>query len=252
MHKKYEGILLVTDVDSTLACGTSLSKENASAIKYFVENGGKFTVATGRTSRYIADKFFPELIINAPIISINGTVISHEKTFEPIFSVPMESSFQNVIKSVCKAFKLDRSSVYTLTETPPCDTDFKVKDNEVYYKILFVAKTENDALAMMKFIEERFSQDFSVMRSWNTGVEVIPAGSGKGMCIKKLKELLKVEKVIAMGDYENDITLFEAADVSIAVGNAVDKLKEIADFVTVSCEENAVSHVIKHIDEFMK
>lgn len=252
MKQKYEGLVLVTDVDNTLVRGVSLSDENAAAIKYFVENGGQFTVATGRTAKYIADKFFPVLTVNAPIISVNGTVVADENTLEPIFKVPLQMNFKNVIKSVCEAFKLDRASVYTLSDTPPCGKSFEPDENEEYYKILFVAENEDDALAIMTYIENRFAHDFCVMRSWNTGVEVIPQGSGKGACLRKLRELLGNKKIIAMGDYENDITLFNAADISIAVENAVDGLKKIADFVTVSCDENAVSYVINHIDEFVK
>ena len=46
--KKFEGMLLITDFDGTLACHGTISEENCSAIRYFQENGGLFTFSSGR------------------------------------------------------------------------------------------------------------------------------------------------------------------------------------------------------------
>ncbi|NYT00760.1 MAG: phosphoglycolate phosphatase [Methanocellales archaeon] len=56
----------------------------------------------------------------------------------------------------------------------------------------------------------------------------------KGVGLKKLAELFywSVKDVAVIGDSENDVEMFEVAGLGIAVGNADDKLKEIADFVT--------------------
>ena len=49
MSVNFDGILLATDIDDTLAYMGNISNENLDAIRFFVENGGKFTVATGRS-----------------------------------------------------------------------------------------------------------------------------------------------------------------------------------------------------------
>ena len=73
----------------------------------------------------------------------------------------------------------------------------------------------------------------------------------KGTSIKKLCEILNIDKnkTIALGDYDNDISMFKAAKVGIAVKNACTEALAAADFVTVSNEENAVAKVISDLEK---
>ena len=82
-------------------------------------------------------------------------------------------------------------------------------------------------------------------RSWYIGVEIIPEDSGKGVCVKKLKELTNSKLLICVGDFENDIEMIKAADIGYAVENAVDSVKQIADRITVSNTESAIAEIIK-------
>lgn len=63
-----------------------------------------------------------------------------------------------------------------------------------------------------------------------TNIEIVPRGVNKGHALREYVKDLDVV-TFAIGDGDNDIPMFEFADVSIAVGNASDKLKAIADFV---------------------
>ena len=49
-----------------------------------------------------------------------------------------------------------------------------------------------------------------------------------------------------MGDYENDIPMLQAAGYAVAMGNASDKVKEVADFVTKTNEESGVAWAMEH------
>ena len=69
----YNGYLILTDIDGTLTPRAGeVSAENAEAIEYFKKNGGLFTFATGRMPEYLSR--FP-FRANAPIVTINGTLI---------------------------------------------------------------------------------------------------------------------------------------------------------------------------------
>ena len=73
--KLFEGKLILSDLDGTyLYDDHHISEENRAAVRYFMDNGGLFTVATGR-SKAGMEHFFPELEINAPAILYNGSVI---------------------------------------------------------------------------------------------------------------------------------------------------------------------------------
>ena len=76
--------------------------------------------------------------------------------------------------------------------------------------------------------------------------EILPKGIGKGTAIERIAEYLNIDmsKTIAIGDYNNDISMFRAAKLGIAVANACDDAKAAADLVTVSNLEHAVARVI--------
>ena len=52
---------------------------------------------------------------------------------------------------------------------------------------------------------------------------------------------IKKEETIAIGDDSNDVSMFKEVGLSVAMGNANDKIKEIADVVTLSNEEDGVA-----------
>lgn len=56
-------------------------------------------------------------------------------------------------------------------------------------------------------------------------------------------------KTIAIGDYNNDISMFKAAGIGIAVSNACKDALNAADFITVSNEENAIARVICDLEQ---
>ena len=88
---KFEGVLICTDCDGTLTdANGELSEANARAIKYFQEEGGKFTLATGRFPDHL-NKYSDKLKVNAPVISLNGVLLYDVEKEEKISDLPMQS-----------------------------------------------------------------------------------------------------------------------------------------------------------------
>lgn len=77
--------------------------------------------------------------------------------------------------------------------------------------------------------------------------EVSKAGVTKGTGLKALAEYLgtTLEQTMAMGDSENDYSMINAAGLGIAMGNASNDIKAIADYVTASNEEDGVGEAIR-------
>jgi len=87
---------------------------------------------------------------------------------------------------------------------------------------------------------------FTVLRpSYNT-LEILSKGVTKGTGIQLIAEKLGIHKdeVICIGDSGNDIDMINYAGLGVAMGNATTQIKEVADFVTLSNEEDGVAHVI--------
>lgn len=79
------------------------------------------------------------------------------------------------------------------------------------------------------------------------GVEVSPEGATKARGLKKLCEYLNVpvEESIAIGDASNDLDILKAAGLSVAMGNATDAVKAVADVITEDCDHDGAAKAIQ-------
>jgi len=112
-------------------------------------------------------------------------------------------------------------------------------------KVMFIDEPEILSAAIKK-IPQEFYQKYTVVKSAPYFLEFLHIKANKGLGVKKLAEKLNIKKeeVICIGDAGNDTHMVEYAGLGVAMGNAVQELKDIADFVTLSNEEHGVAHVI--------
>lgn len=73
-------------------------------------------------------------------------------------------------------------------------------------------------------------------------LEIMPSAATKANAVRKLRELLQCDRVIAFGDGKNDIDMFQTADESYAVENADEELKAYASAVIPSNDKDGVAH----------
>lgn len=78
-------------------------------------------------------------------------------------------------------------------------------------------------------------------------IDVMKKGCSKKNAIYFLADKLKIKKeeIIVMGDGSNDLSMFECAGLKIAMENADEKLKEKADFITASNNDDGVAKAIQ-------
>lgn len=245
---EFSGVLIACDVDGTLVDGGVLSDENAEAIRYFIKEGGLFTVATGRTPQHIKEHYMPSLSVNAPMICVNGTAIADDKSFEILWEQKMPKVYGKMIKLAREFITPEHIMLYTFSETIYIEDE--VPDRE-FYKILIVTKTPEDAVFLKEKLIPLFPEcHFS--RSWDTGLEATDKTAGKGVALKKLKEITDAKITIGMGNYENDLTLLQSADFAVSVQNASDDVKEISDFITENDARCGVAEFIYKLEEILK
>lgn len=79
-------------------------------------------------------------------------------------------------------------------------------------------------------------------------IDVIPAGGGKHVAIEKIMEYYgyKKEEIMAFGDGGNDRTMIITAGIGVAMGNANEEVKEVADYITASVDDDGVVKALKH------
>lgn len=260
---KFKGYLICTDCDGTLTDGEGkLSKENADAIKYFQDEGGLFTLATGRFPDHV-NLFKDSLQINAPIVSLNGTALYDVQKGELIKSWTMNKSdclellqYVNVHWRQVWEYWLNYthhdSTGYKPMEYPPKDKSLsQLFDTlpEELYKIVII-QPEDITPLIQADLKKKFGDRFRFDTSWKNGLEIQNINSGKGVAVQYMKDHLdaNIHTTVGIGDYENDISLLECADIGFAVSNALNSVKDVADKITVSNDENAIEAVITELE----
>ncbi len=246
---KFDDILLLTDLDGTFFMPDSIdiSEENLTAVNYFIKNGGHFSVATGRQPFFIKEVIGTK-IINAPVISANGTLVYDLKEDRILYKETLPENAVNVVEYVktnypdmhAEANRVELSEPYDYT-----NPDFSKKD---VLKVLFWHDSSAEMILKLKHeLTELFPQYYFVRCAAN-GLELLPGNCSKGACLDKIRSILPIKKIIAAGDYENDITLIQNADIGYAAENGVDELKKLADRVGRSCGENLIAQIIYDLD----
>ena len=102
---------------------------------------------------------------------------------------------------------------------------------------------------LIEWLKEQGLEGVMMTHSDHYLFEILPAGAGKERALRRLCDFagFPMDKVIAMGDYHNDVGMVRAAGFGAAPENACEELKEAADLITVSNEQDAVAELIEYI-----
>ena len=265
---KFNGILICTDLDGTLYKNDkTISRENKEAIEYFKREGGYFTFITGRMP-YYSLAAYNAVNPNVPFGCVNGGGVYDGEAQKYVWTSDMPDGVVDLVEHI------DHKIPQVGIQVCLFDKTYFVKENETmeifrrltglpnltsHYrdvkepiaKIIFGSGIEDNILGVEKALKEHPMADkFDFIRSERTLFEILPKGVNKGLALEKLVEYLKIDpkKTIAIGDYNNDIGMFKAAGIGIAVSNACKEALDAADYVTVSNEEHAIARVIYDLE----
>ena len=266
---KFEGILICTDLDGTLYKNDkTISAENKRAIEYFKNEGGYFTFITGRMPYYSLEAY-NAAEPNVPFGCVNGGGVydganhkyiwTHNDMHDSVFELVrfVDENFCDVGIQVCtfeKTYFAKENGVMSRfrkqTGLPNYICHYS-EINEPVAKIIFGSDNPSVLIDIEKALKGHPSAEhFDFISSERSLFEILPKGINKGLSLSKLSDYLKLDtnKTIAVGDYNNDIGMFEAAGLGIAVSNACKAALDAADMVTVSNEEHAIAQIIYDLE----
>lgn len=139
--------------------------------------------------------------------------------------------------------RYERVSSFISLNMPERSDYRRAADNHILQCLFFLDKDSQDApLARMKHVEHtRWHPDF---------IDVVPIGGGKGPGVTAVCKHfnLTLDEIMCIGDGENDISMLEIAGTSVVMGQASDRVKSFADFVTTSVEEEGVYQAFRHFN----
>lgn len=265
--------LIVSDFDGTLVqSDATISQENKQAIERYEKDGGVFAISTGRMPGGIMPRV-KELGLKGIVSCCQGAIIMDIESQQTLLDESLSYETTIAIAEKMEAMGLhihlyDKWAYYSnkddellkwyikAVKIPPTIikeggvVDFIKENHFCTYKVVaMVMPGESQAV-----IEELKKANFAgctVTKSGEVLVEVINEKYSKGTAVAHLAKYydLPLEKVIAVGDQWNDLSMIERAGMGIAVKNADELLKAAANYV---CEyTNDESAIAKILEKFV-
>lgn len=266
--------LFVTDLDGTFLTGSAQASESSVAlINGFIEKGGYFTFATARTASSAA-VIMKDVNVNVPCILMNGVSIYdlRERKYVKNEYFSAEQSWRtaeifaehHVIPFMYKIvgerltthyFDFNCKEMYDFFlsrgNTPDrpfykCENLTGIADDSVVY---FSVQGDHDKLEKVaKALEKEKICSHAFYRDvYNTGIwflEVFSKNASKSKGIEFIRNYGGFDHVTCFGDNLNDLPMFGASDFRVAVSNAKDEVKEAADLIIESNNDDAVAKFI--------
>ena len=118
------------------------------------------------------------------------------------------------------------------------------------YKVSFIEDDIEVFKKLVNYVEVNYSYEkITIQKSLSGYLEITHVNAKKSLGIEYVMNLKNIDRdsTVAFGDGENDISMLQSAGYSIVMGNASDKVKEHADFITKSNNEDGVAYVIEKI-----
>ena len=277
----YSDVLLTVDFDRTLtAPDSTIPQRNIEAIEYFMENGGAFTVNTGRSVPMYSSKL--DLVpVNAPLLLYTGSAAYDRERREFAFATPIELPMVETLKKTMELFPdcavelqgMEHHYLFTpndgwaaynehnrcpyafldLEEAPGPFLKFTLygQFRDVTVADLYNGTPEEFARfdAMERKLQEVFGDKCVAFRAANRIIDVHAKGVSKAKSARRLQAELGRRILVCVGDGENDVTMMEDADYAFCPGDAIirDRFENVC-----GCAEGAVADVIyKKIPEIL-
>ena len=263
--------LYVTDLDGTLLrSDTTISEFSETALNRLMSEGIMFTYATAR-SYASASPLVKNLELRCPAVIFNGVFVVDPQTGRHLI--------ENVYSKECQRLARDffvRENVAPLVYSyidgrervsylesrsddvanyvnsrkgdkrlRPVESYDELFSGDIFY-FTVIDPTNTELLDSVFTLENGFSRN--VQRDTYDDMiwyEIYDKSASKANAVLQVKELVNADKLVCFGDNLNDISMIRAADVGVAVENACDDLKKLADVII---EGNNNDGVAKYID----
>lgn len=240
------------DIDDTLRIKATgyMPASVTQVFKSLKEKGIITGIASGRAIYGVV----PEILALEPdyFVTVNGAYASDSKN-QTLFADPIPADLVKTYVAWCQEIGIDygfvgRDRAVLSARKPfieeamvpvygelPIEPDFHLT-NEVYQMWTF--EQEGDDLTL----PETLSADLRLVPWHKHSSDVVQKHISKASGVAKVLDKLglKPENLLVFGDEKNDLEIFDYAGLSIAMGGAIDELKEKADYVTETVEEDGI------------
>ena len=261
--------LIALDIDGTLLNSKKeVTKEVFDAIQMAKKKGVKVVLSTGRPLPGV-QSLLKELKLNNEenyVVTFNGGLVQEISSQDVISNIEMSYEDFNIIynelskkhnvkihintpDSVVVPYKdAPKYSIHeaNLNNIPViCMDESEINEDLTFCKVMLIDEPEIIDNIITK-IPKDFHDKYTIVRSAPFFLDFLNKKVNKGSGLQALCNKLNIDpcEVIAVGDEENDRHMIEFAGLGVAMGNARDSIKEIANYITDSNDNHGIAKVI--------
>ena len=277
---KFTGLLLASDYDNTLTYTEEalrlcqpmppVSDANQAAIRYFMAEGGIFSVATGRALPSF-ETVRQGLPMNGPTILFNGAAIYDFRKGEYLYTAFLPDTVRPHIMQVLDAWPEAAVELYH-----DDNAIFALHANELTLRHLHLtheATTMLDTIdqapspiskALFEIVPEHMEalHRYIAAQPWASLYEVVPSsaflleltakGACKGDMVRHLADMLhiKPQDIYCVGDHANDIGMLRASAIPFAPANAIESVHQVPGIhILPDARDGAIAAMIRELEQ---
>lgn len=265
---KFDGVLFYSDYDDTLYNSAhTVSPENHAAIRYFQENGGRFSVATGRAHRTFTPQIGKEgLVLNAPVVLSNGAALYDYRADRYLAQTFLDGEAPARMARLCQAFPdlafeaYHGEDIYVHNPNSiTMDHLAKVGGTQIPCPIgemptpwikVIMEQDEPYLKEVQAHLLARWGAHYEAIFSNRVLLELTAKGSHKGAMAARAAELLHIApgNLYCMGDNQNDLPMLALSAIPFAPANCAQEVKDWGARVLGHCDQHAVAQAIGILD----
>ena len=276
---KFTGVLLASDFDNTLiyteeALRTGvpvppLSEKNRSALEYFMAEGGRFAISTGRALAAFM-QYADKVPMNAPGVVCNGAALYDFEKGMYLETAMLDGEVRERGQAVLEHFPGVAVEAYHIN-----NVIYAVHPNKITHqhehltkvgvtekmsllnvplplgKLLFEAEHEKLEEVNRFLAEKGWDEDYELIFSTSHLLEMTVKGANKGCMVQKLAQHLGIpmEHVYCAGDEANDLSMLAVAAEGFAPANCIDAVRESGATIVSHCRQDAMAEIIAILDQ---
>ena len=275
---RFDGVLLTSDFDNTLIYTEdallrgepipTLPERNRQALDYFLAEGGRFTVATGRALAAF-EKYAPLVPMNAPAVICNGAVLYDFARGEYLENILLDDQARRRGQIILDRFPQAAAEAYHID-----NVIHAVHPNEItrsHEHLTKVAVTEKPSLLevplplgkllfessheelqeILAFLREQgWAEDYEVIFSGRNLLEMTAKGADKGGMVRRLARRLEIrpENLYCVGDEANDLPMLRLAAEGFAPANCIPAVRESGATIVSHARDGALADVVEILE----
>jgi len=279
----FSDVLLTVDYDRTLtAPDSTIPQRNLEAIRYFIDNGGAFTVNTGRSVPMSMQNILPAVPVSAPLLLYNGSAAYDTQSRKITQESPIALDPKVLIDDLIRRFpalnmEIQGEHAHYLCRKNPgweaycenngCAWEYVTTDSvpRPFLKLAVYGEFRENTVASMfeaseaelalfreaiDYIEQHYGDQVDVFRACARIADIHAKGCSKLRAARDLQKAMSRKYLVCVGDAENDLPMLEGADFAYcpADGVVAGRFENVCP-----CGDGAVADVIyKKIPEILE